>query len=136
MAAFRAGKNSAVSVGGILLLESKWDATHRGDDLDTTNFEGNGNESGLIGVAGLDWSFGANWDFSKNPYTNPPGVYPRDDGSAMKLYADFTNGKFYNLPTWRCLHATTGSTVRGLVTYNASGKAQDDFTYTNVQGNM
>ena len=135
MAAFKTGVSGAVIVAGVALRESKWGVTHRGDDHDTTNFEGNGKESGLVGVQGLDWNFGANWDFAANPYTNPPGVYPRDDGSDMKLYA-VRNSKFYSMPTWRCIQAQTGAEIRGMVTYQASGKAQDDFTYTNVQGNL
>lgn len=132
MAKFRSGKNSRVQVNGTNMTSTRWSTTLRADDLDTTNFEGNGKEAGLVGVQGIDWEIGTLWDAGQNPLADPPGLYMRDDGTNMRLYTSTNDNKYWSMPTWRCFNAHSESTVRGLVMFSASGKAQDDFTLNNV----
>lgn len=120
----RAAKNSRVQVAGTNLRFANWRATWRGDDLDTTNFESAGSEQGTIGIQVVEWSMGGDWDAQQNAYDSPPGLYPRDDLGAVKLYENTTDNVFHNIPTNRVLSAENGAEVKGKVTFSANGKSQ------------
>lgn len=120
---FRAAKGSRVIVESTTLNKSKWDLDIHGDDLDTTNFECGGIDQGTIGIIGIDWTIGGNWDSSANNYADPPGLFPRDNLGAVVLYENVADAIFWNLtPTNRVLSSKNGAEVRGLVTLEASGK--------------
>lgn len=120
---FRAGKGSRVQVESTNLTKSKWDIDYHGDDLDTTNFESLGFDQGTIGVIGIDFSFGGNWDAQANNLTDPPGLFPRDNLGTVNLYENQTDNIFWNLtPTNRILSSKNGAEVRGLVTFESNGK--------------
>lgn len=127
MATFKAGKTGRVQVNAINMATSEWSCTLTGAELDTSNFEGNGRHSYILGLEGMSWSISSLYDAAKNPLDDPPGLYARDDGTNMKLYVDRPNSRYWDLPTWICSSAATTVTVAGLVTFTASGKAQDDF---------
>lgn len=119
---FRAAKNARVIIEATTLKKSVWDLTLRGDDLDTTTFESSGVEQGTIGIVGIDWSCGANWDAQANNLTDPPGLYPRDDLGDVKLYENTTDNTFWDLPQNRVLSSKNGAEVRGLVTFSSECK--------------
>jgi hypothetical protein len=131
MAVFRAGKGGRTRIqnaqGSTNLANQSWDITHSGDKLDTSNFEGNGKKSWLIGLESLSWRLGALFDANKNPEDDPPGLYVRDDGEGMQLFTNKTDNKYWNLPSWICDSSHMSVTVAGLVMYDASGMAQNDF---------
>lgn len=122
--AFRAGKNSRVVVEATNLTAANWRVTRRGDDLDTTNFESAGQEQGLIGVEVSDWSLGGDWDSAQNRFTDPPGLFPRDDLGEIQFYTNLADADFHNITDNRVLSAENGAEVRGKVTFSASGKSQ------------
>lgn len=133
---FLAGKTGRTVVGGDPIAHQQWSATYHGDDLDTTNFESNGKDEGLIGIVGVDFSAKGNWDAQKNPIGAPPGLYPRDDGGVDGKAIQFftkTGGQNFNFPLWRILDCTINVEVRGLVTFDYKGKSQGNFT--EPQGN-
>lgn len=127
MAKFRAGKTGRVAVGSQLLAMLEWSVTARGADLDTTNFESNGIEEGLVGIIGADWAVRANWDAGKNPLDDPPGLFPRDNGTAMSLFTNVADNKPYVFPFYRCLNSKITTNATGLVTFDADGKNQGPF---------
>ena len=114
------------------MAANRWSTTLHADELDTSNFESNGKKSWLIGLQGLDWTIGANWDAAQPPFTDPPGLYMRDDGTAMNLYTKVSTNKYWNMPHWMCSNAQMEETVSGLVTFTASGRAQEDFSYATL----
>lgn len=128
MASFRAGKLGGVTITTQVLAMLEWAVTNRGADLDTSNFESNGIEEGLVGMIGADWSIRANWDAAKNPLDDPPGLFPRDNGTDMKLAVNKVDDKGYIFPFWRCLNSKITTTTTGLVTFDADGKNQGPFT--------
>jgi len=136
MAKFRAGKAGKVDVNATAMTSTRWTTTLDADALETTNFEGNGKYSGLVGIESLSWEIGTLWDAGQNPLTDPPGLFMRDDGTNMKLYTNVTDNKYWNMPTWLCNNARMENTVRGLVMFTATGKAQDDFTLDQIKGSV
>ena len=125
---FRAGKTSRAQVSSVDLTLSSWNATYDAPGLDTTNFEDNGFTTGLVGPYSLNWSLSGAFDAAQNPLTDPPGLYPRDDGDSMKLYTKVADNKFFNLTTWMCTSSKIGTTATGLVTFASDGKNQGSFT--------
>lgn len=132
MAAFKAGKGGRTSVNGVNMANQSWSALFAGDELDCSNFEGNGRKSWLIGLERLEWDLGTLWDSAANPLSDPPGLYVRDDGTQMKLFANVNLNKYWDIPNWVCSQSKMDITVSGLVQFSASGKAQEDFSYVTV----
>ena len=124
----RAGKGSRVQVTAINLNMVEWTFEAKGDDLDTTNFESAGNEQGTIGIIVADFQVRGDWDAGRNPYDSPPGIYPRDDLSALKFYENVTDNIFHSVSIARLLSTRNGSQVRGKVTFEFSGKSNSGFT--------
>lgn len=127
MAKFRAGKRGRTEVNSQILSNKEWSTTYRGVDLDTTNFETNGKTTQLTGPVGVDWSIRGDWDASKNPLDDPPGLYPRDDGTNMQLFTNQTDNTPWQFPTFSVTNAKTTTSASGLVTFDTDGKSQDDF---------
>lgn len=125
---FRAGKDSAATVGGTLMAVEQWSSKYSGDKLPTNNFESNGLREGLIGFVGLAWSLKGSWDATENPLADPPGLFPRDDGANMTLTTNVTDGSHFSMPLWICSDSDVASTATGLVTFDANGESQGNFT--------
>ena len=119
---FRAGKGSRVSVESTVLRKSTWEVTLRGDDLDTTTFESSGIDQGTIGIVGIDWTMGANWDAQANNFDDPPGLFPRDNLGTVIFFENVSDNVFWSLPQSRVISSKNGAEVRGLVTFSSEGK--------------
>jgi hypothetical protein len=132
MPKFRAGKSGRTKVNGAVMSNQSWAVQLQADELDTSNFEGNGKKSWLIGLQWLTWNVGTLWNAQQNPLADPPGLYVRDDGINMQLFENVTDNKFWNLPSWICSESKMDCTVSGLVMFSASGKAQDNFELLNT----
>lgn len=128
MAKFRAGKNSRASCDGTVLNMNEYSWTHHGDPLDVTNFESNGLYEGIIGIQSLDWTLRGDWDAAKNPFDDPPGLYPREDGESLVMYTNKTDGKAASMTAYLCSDSTVNSTATGKVGYNAAGKSNGSFS--------
>lgn len=127
MAKFRAGKSGRTQVTGATMANQSWTTALNADELDTSNFESGGKKSWLIGLQWLEWTIGTLWNAQQNPLGDPPGLYVRDNGTNMKLYENQTDNLFWSMPNWMCSSSKMDCTVSGLVMFNASGKAQEDF---------
>lgn len=128
MSKFRAGKGGRTTVSSTTMTNSEWSCTHQGDNLDTTNFESNGFQEGIIGIQRLDWSVKATWNAAQNPMDDPPGLYPRDDGSSMYLYTNRTDAKSFSMPLFRCVSSTIRATATAKVEFDSSGSSQGGFS--------
>ncbi len=104
----------------------EWDVTWKGTPLETTNFESNGKYTGLIGIVSADWSLKGKWDSSANPLSDPPGLYPRDDGRQMDLGTE--PGSSWSFPSWICGSSKISTKVSGTVDFEASGSSNGDFS--------
>ncbi len=100
--------------------------TWKGTPLETTNFESNGKYTGLIGIEQADWSLKGKWDSSQDPLGDPPGLYPRDDGTQMDLFPE--SGSEWNFPMWICTSSKISTRVSGTVDFESSGSSNGDFT--------
>lgn len=124
----RSGKNARVSVGGTPLNHATYNVTWRGDDLDTTDFEDGGVETGIIGVEVAEWECGGDWDAGTNALDDPPGLYPRDDLEDLAFFTSQSDGVFTGIDVARVLSSRNGAQVRGKVTFTANGKSNGDWT--------
>lgn len=125
---FRSGKTGRTKVGSQTLTHKQWSTRYHGVRLGVENFESNGWNEGLIGFRGLDWTLGANWDATKNPLDDPPGLYPRDNGTSMQLYTSTSDDKSWSIPFWLCEESTISVDATGLVTFDAKGQSQGEVT--------
>jgi len=125
---FRAGRNSRAQVNAQNMTTAQWSATFRGENLDTTNFESNGYEEGIIGIWGLDWSLSGSWNAAQNPNADPPGLFPTEEGSDMFLYVNVSDDTAYEMSTFRCTQGQASTTATGKVEFTASGMSQGSFT--------
>lgn len=125
----RAGKGGRIVWAGQNLRLKEYSCDHKGDDLDTTCFEDNGKETGLIGIEVLDCTARGDWDADSELTQDPPGIYPRSDGGPVKLYSNFADAQFSNLPIVRVLSARNTNAVRGLVGFETSFKSNGAFTH-------
>ena len=121
----RAGKGSRLSVNGVNLRGNNIEWSGRGDDLDTTNYECNGQEQGTVGVFGDDINVDVLWDASENPIDNnaAPGIYPRDNLPNVYAYQNVVDNTFWLAALERVLTAATSHPIRGLVGFKASMKS-------------
>ncbi len=121
----RAGKGCRLSVAGVILRATNIDWQGRGDDLDTTNYECNGQEQGTIGIFGDDMNVEAYWDASANPIDSnvAPGIYPRDNLANVYAYINVVDNTFWLAALARVLTCSTSHPVRGLVGFKASMKS-------------
>jgi len=124
----RAGKGARLQIGGTNLNAKTANVTERGDDLDTTNFEAQGFETGTIGVQVCEQEIESDWDAGRNYYDNPPGIYPRDDLANVVIYENVNDGRFWSFPTSRVLSSRNIISVRPLVGFNWSGKSNGTYT--------
>ena len=125
---FRAGKSSRAQSNSQNMYANDYSLTYRAEDLDTTHFESSGYETGIIGIKGLDWTLNADWDAGANPLDDPPGIYPRDDGTQLKIYTNVSDNKAFVMATFRCFSSQITSSAKGKVSFSASGKSQGSFT--------
>lgn len=126
---FRAAKNARVKVGNTNLNMATWDTTLHGDDIDLVHFECGGADQGTVGIIGLDYNLGGNWDAGRNAYDSPPGLYPRDDLASLAFYENVADNVFFSVPIARVLSARNGAQVRQAVTFQASGKSNGTVVY-------
>ncbi len=124
----RSGKGGQVSLEGTTLRMQEWTTDDHGDDLDTTDFESEGFDCGLIGIRGCDWSFKGLWDADQNPIGNPPNIEPADDAGPLVLTTNVTDGQAYTLDVIRILKVTITTPVRGTVQFAVSGKSNGNFS--------
>lgn len=120
-----------VGVGAAVrqLRSVEYTITDRGDDADTTDFEDQGADSGLIGIIGCDITFTGHYNFAEQPGLAPPGIFPRDDLANVRLYLSRTEDKFYDFPLVRVLECSTRVGVRaGAVTFDGRMKSQGPYT--------
>jgi hypothetical protein len=121
----RAGAGSRIRIGGAVNLNgNSWDCDRTGDDLDTTNFESQGEEEGIIGVKASPFNYSGDWDAGANWFGNPPGIFVRADGPSHQFFFSVADNTGILLPGVRLLSTRNSAQVRGKVTFNASGRSQ------------
>ena len=124
----RSGKNSRVTVGGTPVNKITWEATWKGDDLDTVTFEDEGLETGLIGVEVVEYSMGGDWDAGANNLDSPPGLYPSSDLDTVELFENVSDNVGWEFPVSRVLSSKNGAKVRETVKFESSLKSNGAFT--------
>lgn len=129
-AVFRSGKTGEASVSGTPLSLESWTTNYQGNVIETTNFESNGCYQGVTGIRKLAWTLKGQWDFTPPYYTkDPPGLYPRDDGSDMTLTMSTQDeAGTWSMPSFICEHANVSTTATGNISFDAAGSSQGQFT--------
>ncbi len=135
----RSGKLSTMSVsdgggGSIPLNVKEANVTEQADDLDTTNFEAIGYETGLPGIQVAVFDVRADWDAGRNFYSSPPGIYPRSDLEDVSFTESTLDNDAWEISLARILSSKNSMPVRGLVGFDFNGKSNGE--YTNASGSM
>jgi hypothetical protein len=135
---FSAGKNCRVQVGATNCTFESFDADYTSEKIDTTNFEATGTHpsgsgtatfaQGTFGVLACAWKCGGKWDSLQNRIDSPPGFYPRDDLSSVKVWVDLSRNYFWNFPQSLVLSSRTGGRVRQEVSFEASCENNGPFS--------
>lgn len=130
---FLAGKNSRMQVGAQAtnLTANHYTCAYNGKDLDTLNFESNGFDEGIIGPIDLTWTVKAVWNANQQPLSDPPGLFPRSNGTNMIILPQNSSPLGYTMPSWRCFGSTISSAADGTVDFDANGKNNGTFTTPN-----
>ena len=124
----RPGKGSRVQANGVNMPQTDWRASFRGDDLDSSNFEAQGFEQGLIGFQVLESSTNGWWNAVQNPLDGPPGIFPQDLFPNTLYYTNVADAVFWFQPFMRILSCENGGVnARGLVPFGWSGKSNGTF---------
>ena len=132
----RSGKLSRVQIGngsgGFATLNCKeCDITEQGDDIDTTNFEAQGYETGIIGIQSMTFNVKSDWDHGQN-YYSVPGIYPRSDLPTFKAFENQVDGETWTAALCRILSSQNGMPTKGAVSFNFNGKSNGQ--YVNASG--
>lgn len=125
---FRAGKNSRAQVNNQNMTTANWTATYTGEDLDVTNFESNGYSEGITGVLELGWSLSGRWNAAQNPYEDPPGLFPTDEGGPIELFVNVSDNTSYLMNQVRVVDSEAKTSAKDAVDFTASGKSQGSFS--------
>jgi hypothetical protein len=125
----RAGKGSRVQANGVNMMQTDWRAIWRGDDLDTSNFEAQGFEQGMIGFQVIEFNSNGWWNAAVNPLDAPPGIFPQDLFPNQFFFTSTGDGSFWFLPFSRILSCENGGVnAKGLVPFAWSGKSNGSFS--------
>lgn len=127
----RSGKGARVTMGAgpTILFSSAWEASETAVDHDTTNFESSGLETGIIGVKVVSYNASGLWDAGTlMPFTDPPGLYVRDDLSTLKLFTSTSDSDNWTFTVARVLSNRTSARVREAVSFDWSGKSNGAYT--------
>lgn len=127
---FRSGKNSRAQCGTSPqnMTQANWTADYAGEDLDVTNFESNGYDEGICGVLSLAWSLSGRWNAAQNPFADPPGLFPTDEGDSLNLFVNVSDSTSYGMTQFRCKSSKVTTSAKGAVDFESSGMSQGSFT--------
>ena len=124
-----AGKGSRVQANGVNLNQAKWECGCDGEKIDSSNFESSGSPQGMVGFAGLKWSFGGLFDAAKNYYDSPPGIFPQDTFPNLNFYLSVIGNLFWAMPYALMLSTKNGVEAKGGVNFDASGESNGSFSF-------
>jgi hypothetical protein len=132
------GKLSRVTIGsgsgGTIILNAKGcDITEQGEDIDTTNFEAQGYDTGIIGIQSMTFDVKSDFDLGLNMY-NVPGIYPRSDLPNFTAYENVIDGETWSAALCRILSSRNGMPIRGAVSFDFNGKSNG--VYINAGGSQ
>lgn len=122
------GRLGKVTVGVTDLCITSWEVDEEGEELDTTCTDGTGKNSSIVGTAGVTLNVKANYDADAPPFAAPPGLIVGDLVAVKAYVGDPVNNKFWNFPTMRITNVKNQSEVKGLVTYEFTGKSSGAYT--------
>lgn len=126
--AFYSAKNARVSVGNTNLFAMKWSINTKVDELDVSNFEGQGYAQWIGGLLDADISVDCVWDANQNPTGNPPNLIPGQLVSTVKFYADwrglgpFGAGEAWTFPSLLITALNQETEVRSFIKYSWTAK--------------
>ena len=114
-------KNAMVRIGGTPLAVKSWNVDAKADEIDTTNTEGGGFYSGLIGIQSAEVTMEFDVDSLASPYNNPPNLGPGET-TEVKLYWDGLAGPFWYFPKLLIFGAPNKANVKEAVGMSIRGK--------------
>ncbi len=127
--AFHAGYNAQVQIDDIIFCAIRWSVNESVEDLDTTNFCGDGYATRIRGIRQAEITIEMNWDDGNNFFMVPPNAQVGEKIN-IELYPDFDSnpGDAYVFPSVLITGINFDVDVRGLVKTTLTGMS--DGTYS------
>lgn len=122
------GKLGKVTVGTTDLCVTSWEVNEEAEDHDTTCTDGTGKNSNLAGSVGCTANVKANFDMDASPFVDPPNIVAGATVILKCYVGDPASNKLWNFPTFNIMTVKNVSEVKGLVTYEFSGKSKGTYT--------
>lgn len=138
------GRNARITYNANDLTATRFTISTRGDELEVTSFESNGNaliNNNLFteyqaGISEAELSFDAYWDSAMNPHINAPFIVAGQRVNSVIVNLDRQiagNARTYTFTDFYCLDVTIEAEVRGIVRYSVRGKGHLGVTLPNGQ---
>jgi hypothetical protein len=115
-------KNAKVRINGAVYTAKKWSVNPTADELDITNFEGQGYGDRIAGILDAEFTVEADWDSENNNYGSPPNIVPGAPLTEVKLFLNDTSGLFWRFPLALVISVPSNAEVRGLLTISFTAK--------------
>ncbi len=114
--AFHAGYNATVGIESIIFCATRWSVNESVEDLDTTNFCGDGYATRIRGIRQAEITIEMNWDDTNNFFMLPPNAQVGEK-ILIELYPDFDSNPVdkYNFSSALITGINFDVDVRGLV---------------------
>lgn len=126
--AFFSAKNAKVRIGATVLTAKSWTVTAEADELDVTNFEGNGYTEVIGGVKKLTVQIEIDWDSAANPFDSPRSIIPGSTISTVKLYVNDTTGPYWSIGTLFIRSVSNPMEVRQSARVSINGTGSGSYT--------
>lgn len=127
--AFHAGYNARVEIDSVVFCAIRWSVNESVDDLDTTNFCGDGYATRIRGIRQAEITLEMNWDETNNFFMTPPDAQVGEK-VVIELYPDVDSNPAdkYDFPSVLVTGINFDVDVRGLVKTTLTGMSDGSYT--------
>ncbi len=126
--AFHAGYNAQVQIDGVTFCAIRWSVNESVEDLDTTNFCGDGYATRIRGIRQAEITIEMNWDETNNFNMTPPNAQVGEK-VAIDLWPDVDSNPtdIYDFSSVLVTGINFDVDVRGLVKTTLTGMSDGSY---------
>jgi len=92
-------KNAKVRLNGNTFTAKSWTVEATADEIDVSNFEGNGFSDAIGGLKNATITVEYDFDGQSNPFDAPITLAPGQTGTNVRLYLNGTTGPYWSFPS-------------------------------------
>ncbi len=127
--AFHAGYNAQVQIDDVVFCAIRWSVNESVEDLDTTNFCGDGYATRIRGIRQAEITIEMNWDETNNFNMTPPNAQVGEKVN-IELFPDFDSNPTdqYSFTSVLVTGINFDVDVRGLVKTTLTGMSDGSYS--------